>query len=205
MPLRLRRRGARVDRVDPHRPRDVLQFLVAGIAKRRRHLALHLVVGSARQADAAGRGNAFEARGDVDAVAMDVVAVNDHVAQIDADAEFDAPLGRLRGIALGHRLLHAHGAGHRFDDAGEFEQEAVAGGLDDAAFVLGDLGVDQFAAQRLQAGQRAGFVLAHQPAVARNIGHENGGKPALDPLFAQGALRETPASAAGGHLPKSLL
>jgi hypothetical protein len=31
---------------------------------------------------------------------------------------------------------------HRIDDAGKLDQQAVAGGLDDAAAVLGDLRID---------------------------------------------------------------
>ena len=49
------------------------------------------------------------------------------------------------GIALGHPALHLGGAAQRVDDAGELDQQAVAGGLDDAAAVLGDLRVDQLA------------------------------------------------------------
>ena len=45
-----------------------------------------------RDGDAAGPGDAFEPRGDVDAVAEDVVVLDDDVAEIDADAEFDAPV-----------------------------------------------------------------------------------------------------------------
>ena len=56
-----------------------------------------------------------------------------------------------RGVALGHLALHLDRAAHRVDDAGELDQQAVAGGLDDAAAMLRDLGIEQFAPQRLQA------------------------------------------------------
>jgi len=91
-------------------------------------------------------------------------------------------------VPLGHRLLHRDRAAHRIDDAGEFHQHAVAGGLDDAALVLGDLRVDQLAAEGLEAREGAGLVLAHEPAVSRNIGREDGREPALDPLSAQMSL-----------------
>ena len=59
---------------------------------------------------------------------------------------------------LGHRLLHFDRAAHRIDDAGKLHQQAVAGGLDDAAVVLGDLRIDEVAAQRFEAFERAFLV-----------------------------------------------
>src|SRR5205085_8641855 len=81
--------------------------------------------------------------------------------------------------------------------ARELDQDAVAGRLDDAALVLGDLWVDQFAAMGSKPRESAGFVLAHHAAVAGDIGGENGRKPALDPLSAQDVLLgPTPAQSA---------
>src|SRR5207248_440131 len=69
----------------------------------------------------------------VDAVAIEVVALDDHVTEVDADAQLDAAVGRDTGVVLGDRLLHFDRAAHRIDDAGKFHQQVVAGGLDDAA------------------------------------------------------------------------
>ena len=92
---------------------------------------------------------------------------------MDADAELDALVRRHAGVALGHRALHLDRAPHRVDDAGKLYQQPVAGGLDDAAAVLGDLGVDQFAPDRLQRRERAFLVGAHQPRIADDIGRQN--------------------------------
>ena len=100
-----------------------------------------------RDADAAGLGHGFEPRGDVDAVAMNVVAVDDDVAEIDPDAPIRCGLGRR---VLGHRRLPLDRAAHRVDDAGELDEQSVAGGLDDAAVMPGDRRVDQPGAQRLE-------------------------------------------------------
>ena len=86
-----------------------------------------------------GSAKRFEPRRDIDPVAEDVAVLDDDVALVDADAELDAPLGRDVGVALGHLALHLGGAAHRVDHAGELDQQAVAGRLDDAAAVLGDL------------------------------------------------------------------
>jgi hypothetical protein len=66
-----------------------------------------------------------------------------------------------RGVALGHALLDGDGAGDGLNDAREFDQDAVAGGLDDAALVFGYLRVDQLASMGSEPRQSAGLVLAH--------------------------------------------
>jgi hypothetical protein len=52
----------------------------------------HLVAHRAADADPARLGQAFEPRRDIDAVAVNVVLVDDDVADIDADAELDPTL-----------------------------------------------------------------------------------------------------------------
>jgi hypothetical protein len=56
----------------------------------------------------------------------------------------------------------------------KLDQHAVAGGLDDAAPLLGDLRIYEFAAQRLQTFERAFLVRPHQPRIPRDIGGKNG-------------------------------
>jgi hypothetical protein len=117
-----------------------------------------------------GIGQDLDPRGDVDTVAIEVVALDDHIAEIDADAQLNAALRRDARVPLGHRLLHLERAAHRIDDAGKFHQHTVAGSLDDAAMVLGDFGINELAAQRFEAFERAFLVRPHQPRIARDIG-----------------------------------
>ena len=49
-----------------------------------------MVESGTRNADAAGFGDALQSRGDVDAVAENVVALDQYIAEIDADAIEDA-------------------------------------------------------------------------------------------------------------------
>jgi len=58
-------------------------------------------------------------------------------------------------------------------DAGKFHQQAVTGGLDDAAVVLADFRIDQLAAKGFEAFERAFFVRSHQPRMPRHIGGED--------------------------------
>jgi hypothetical protein len=91
---------------------------------------------------------------------------------------------RHGGIAGGHFALHLDGAAHGVNDTGEFDQEAVAGRLDDATAVLSDLGIAELSADCPQCGERALLIFAHQPRIAGNINSEDRCKPALDPLSA---------------------
>jgi hypothetical protein len=93
---------------------DVLQILLAHIGDDDLNLAADLLVGGGREADAAGLGNAFQPRGDVDAVAENVVAVGEHVADIDTDAELEPPIGRT-GDGRGRPALDRDGAANRVD------------------------------------------------------------------------------------------
>ena len=79
---------------------------------------------------APGLGDAFQSRGDIDAVAHQVaVALLDNIAEVDADAELDAALGRKASIALDHAVLHLDGAAHGIDHAAKLYDAAVAGAL----------------------------------------------------------------------------
>jgi len=126
----------------------------------------------------AGIGERFDPGGDVDAVAVEVIALDDDIAEIDADAQLDAAVRADAGVAFGHRLLHRDGAAHRVDDAGKFHQQAVAGGLDDATAVFGNLRIEELAAQRFEAFVSALLIGAHQPRIAGDIGGKDRGEAA---------------------------
>src|SRR5262249_36613072 len=115
----------------------------------------------------------------VDAVAVDVVALDDDVAEVDADAETDQPVVRHALVAHGHLALDVGRALHGIDDAAEFDQRAVAHQLDHAPAMLCDRGIDELAPARLQPLQRAALVGAHEPAVADHVGGKYGGQPPL--------------------------
>ena len=86
---------------------------------------LDLAIGVFGQADRARLGDAFQTRGDIDAVAHQVaVALLDDVAEMNADAELDAALGRQAGVALDHAVLHLDGAAHRVDHAAKLDEDA---------------------------------------------------------------------------------
>ena len=105
-----------------------------------RHLTCHGLLG---EADRAGLGDPLQSRRDIDAVAHEIaVALLDHIAEMDADAEIDAALGRHTGVALDHGVPDFESAAHRVDHAADFDQRAVAGALNDAPAMNGDGRID---------------------------------------------------------------
>jgi len=107
---------------DMNRAGDIFDLPVAQILEGEAQLVLHVIAHGARDANPAGLGQTLQPRGNVDAVAEDILAIDDDVAEIDADAEVDAAIGRQVGVTLGHRALDLDGAAHGIDDAGEFDE-----------------------------------------------------------------------------------
>src|SRR5262252_5017585 len=97
---------------------------------------MSLVTHYGRNTDPAGLGERLQTCRDIDAVSVDVVAFNDDVTDVDANAKLYLPICGYADIALGHTPLHINGAANRIDDAGKLEQQAIASGLDDAATEL---------------------------------------------------------------------
>src|SRR5713101_6903691 len=133
-----------------HRLNNVLDLLCSEVLVAERQLALDLIVHDAGDADAAGVGETLQSRGDVDAIAVDLLALDHHVAEIDANAEFH-PARRLqiRILAL-ERRLNLDRAIHRLDHAGEVSQHAVASGVHEAPAMILDATVYDLAADRVR-------------------------------------------------------
>jgi hypothetical protein len=125
---------------------------------------------------------------------MDVVAIDDDVAEINAHAKYDRLVFGLPFIASHHPALHRDCTGDRLHDAWEFDEDAIAGRFDDPAFVFGDFRIDQFTTVAPKPGKDTSFVLSHEAAVTDDIGGKNGREPAFDPLSAQCDLPGTGCS-----------
>src|SRR5271165_117490 len=174
------RRGLRlggladVKRIDPDRLGDVLELFRAEVADREIQPSLHLTIGVLGETDRAWLANPFEARSDIDAVAQQIaVRLLDDVAKMNADAEFDAALGRHARIALDEAVLHLDRAAHGVHHAAKLDEAAVAGALDDAPAMRGDGGIDQVAAQAPEPRQGAVLVRPGEPAVADDVRNQD--------------------------------
>jgi len=152
--------------------------LLAGVDEADAEVVADLPAHRAGDGDAARRRNRLETRRDVDAVACDVVLVDEDVAEVDADAVIDAPAPGQPAVALGHGALDLDRRLQRRQRARELDQEAVAHRAHDAAAMAAHGGVGDLGAGLEQARVRAGLVALHQPAVAGDVGDHHGGKPA---------------------------
>src|SRR5580704_9761611 len=115
-----------------------------------------------RDADAAWHGDSLKARGDVDTVAENIVVVDDDVADVNADPKLYPQFRQHVGVSLNHRALDLYRAARRIDGTGELDQHAIAGGLDNATAMRGDLGIDQRFSERLELRERVFLVATHQ-------------------------------------------
>jgi len=76
---------------------------------------------------ATGFGDPFQARGDIDSLAHEVtVALLDHIANMNANPEFNTAILRYAGVAFDHRILHLDGAAHGINHAAELDESSVA-------------------------------------------------------------------------------
>ena len=80
-------------------------------------------------------------------------------------------------VAVLHALLQHHGAAHRIDDRGELDEEAIAGGLNNAALVLGNQRIDKLLAMSLERDERPFLIGAHEARIPRHARGKDGSEP----------------------------
>jgi hypothetical protein len=168
------------DAVKPHRPDDVLELPLAEVFEAEIEPPARVLLDSRGDADSPRLGHGLEPRCYVDAVAIDVFAVDHHVARVDAEPEHEALRLRHTGVAFGHSALDFDGAADRSEDALESGEEAVPHGLHHPATVLPDLWLDQLPKVRHKRGVSAFLVGAHQPRITGHIGSQNGSELAFN-------------------------
>ena len=81
--------------IGPDRAGDVFEVLLAQIGELNADLASDLIVGRRRDADTAGFCDAFKPCRNIYAVTKNVMRLDNHVADIDADTESNSPVFRI--------------------------------------------------------------------------------------------------------------
>ena len=157
---------------------DALYLVMSRILEGKVQLAPDLLVHDIRNADPVGLGQRFQPGGDVDAVAKDVVRLDNNVADVHADAKADAFVFPDSGITADHAPLHFGRAHHGFDNARELDEHPVAGGFDYPPIVLPDPRLEQLAAMPLEALVGAFLIALHKARVAGHVSGDNCGEAA---------------------------
>src|SRR5262249_43444737 len=145
-------------------------------------------------------GDAFEPGGDIHAVAQYVVVFDQHVAEVDADAEQHLTIPRHLRVPLRHEPLNDQGALDGRNDGRELQKYAVAGSLDDPAAVARYGWIDG-GAVLAENSCRTHLIIAHEPAEASHVSGQDGCQLAFNALGRHrqnlSALRVEPSSSAG--------
>src|SRR5712692_7457139 len=99
--------------------------MFAAVIKRQVRGAAQLVIDALGHIDLAGAGERFEPGRDIDAVAVDIAGIDDHVAGVDADAQLDPAVGGDTGIPLYHAALYSDAAANCVGGAVELDKQPV--------------------------------------------------------------------------------
>src|SRR5882724_6882693 len=160
---------------------NVFEVLLSQIGELNADLALDMIVGRRRDADAAGFCDALKSRRDVDAISKNIIGLDDYIADVDAHAESNTPVFRLSDCKFLDAGLELHGCANRFDRAWKLCQDPVSRVLHDAAAVFGNCGDDSVRQERCKFGMRSLFVMMHEPRIASHVGGHYHRQPASDP------------------------
>src|SRR5262249_3655500 len=126
-------------------------------------------------------------RSNVDPVAVVTLPFNDDITEVDANAELHPTVGRQLGVAMLQLLLDLDRTLHRVYHTRKFSQQVIAGRVYYSATVPPDEGGHHLAVGG-QGADGGFFILAHEAAVAFNIGTEDRGELAFHSRFYQGMI-----------------
>ena len=133
--------------VNANQPFDVLEPPLAHVFENQVQSLSNVIAYGLRNCDPSRRGNAFQSRGYIDAVAQDVIPFHNDIAQIDADPEFNSGVGRHAAVPSPHCSLNAHGAVNGAHYTWKLGQDAIAGQFHDPAVMFGDFPFDNVGTQ----------------------------------------------------------
>jgi len=123
---------------------------------------------------------------DIDGIAEEMVALNDDVADVDADAEPHVLADRSISILLRYGVLHCDSALHGIHGAGEVSDEAIASRVEDPTAIRGDQPIDDDPVRR-ESAEGADLISPHQAAIAFDIRCEDRRELSFDPVGFQGS------------------
>jgi len=161
---------------------DVLHRPLTEVVAIKRKLILDLLVNAAGDADAVRLCQPLQARRNIHAVADQVITLDHHVAEVDADAEMHSLVFGEGGSQSLNGLLDLHRGPNRFYRAWELGNDAVPGSAEYPALVFPDEPIDLLAAG-LKDPIGPLLIGAHHARIAHAISVEYGRKLACWPAL----------------------
>jgi hypothetical protein len=179
--------------MDDHWLGNVLESLLSTRLEAQRHLVPDVINHGPRNANASSLGQLLEPGGDIDGIAVPVVAFNDNIPKMYTHPNDDAFAVGNAFSAFGHPTLEGNRTFHSINNAGEFGEQPVTHQLEDAAEMLLDFGFEQLLTVGSQPLKCRRFGLLHEAAIANHVSGKNSGEMALGAFFGHfgaAALRE---------------
>jgi hypothetical protein len=133
-----------------------------------------MIAYGSRDAHSARRTLGLKSGSYIDDIAVDVSAIRDHIADVNADAKADRPIRRLLTVIDGHLLLHLDCTAHRSINAVEDDEEGITSRVDDSAAMLFDRRVDEIAAKSSKPFKCSDIITANQAAITDHVGMDDG-------------------------------
>jgi hypothetical protein len=150
---------------------DVLNLAIPKALIGTDQLVLDVFIDGTRDVNAARLRQPFQPCGDVHAFTVNVIVLDDDVAEVDADTIL-TPLrpGQLK-VATDHPLLNHNCRSDRLHR--RLERRSVAAGLDDSPMVFSNGRENDFPHEPPYARVRPPFVSVHQSGIAGDIGSKH--------------------------------
>src|SRR5215470_5414826 len=151
-----------LEAIDADRVHDVLELSLAQIDQREVELVPDVVMNRSRDEGLARVRQLLDPRGDVDAVAVEIVAVDNHVLDVDADTDLQA-LAAADAADLRQPVLYRVGPAHGVDCAAELDEQAVPDHAEQSPAILDDPRFEQVAPEGLPPEHGLDIVQFHEP------------------------------------------
>jgi hypothetical protein len=148
--------------------RDVLDQLLAQVFKDHAAVMAQVIAHAPGDADLAALDQPLQPSGDVHAIAKDIAFLEHYVANIDAYPKAHPLPFRLALVGFLQRRLDLDRAANRVENAREFGQYAIAGGVRDPTSIPADELVD-YGATSGQRRHRRFLVALHQATVPPHL------------------------------------
>ena len=174
-----------------HRPLDVLQLDLADAREWFRDFVVYVIEHLLGDRDPTRLGQRLDPRGNVHAVAHNVIPPAQHIAEVNANSNLQLSVFRSAQVAPGQRLLEFDRAFHRGHRTGKLNQKGVAYRFYLLSLMFEERG-PQERAVFLEQFQRQPLVALRQRAVTHHVGEHDRGELALFGPFDSHLSRHQP-------------